>query len=164
MQGETKPQRRHHEKSKMIEKTHIVLLLHIHLARPPPHIQLLLLGHLAHPPIVLLVPNRRRRRQHKRARHDDGHERQAKGQERVLGHERAVLHADFAGVGRGPKCLVLKRAHDVSLSFGGRNRWIVYGIFVSVVLVLPLNRSCERLFRLDCGGCKSYVALSLVCS
>lgn len=93
------------------QTTHIVLLLHVHLACRPPHVQLLLLGHLAHLAVVLLVSDRRGRSEDEGAGDDDGHEGQPKGEERVLAHEGSVSHAELVGVGRRAECLVLERRH-----------------------------------------------------
>lgn len=89
----------------------VVFLLHVHLPSRPPYIQLLVLGQLPHFAIVLLISNRRRGREDKRASHNDGDKGQAKGEERMFAYEGSILHADLARVGRRAECLVLERRH-----------------------------------------------------
>ncbi|TQV97933.1 hypothetical protein IF1G_03676 [Cordyceps javanica] len=100
--------------------TYIVFLAHVHLAGRATHVELLLTGHLAHATVMPLVSDRRRGRQDKGAGNNDGQERQAKHEKRVLAHDGAVLGAEGVGLACGPELLALKGRH--ASCFGGRGQ------------------------------------------
>lgn len=103
-------------------KTHVIFLLHVHLARRPPHAKLLRIGHLPDLAVVPLVADGRRGREDKGTRDDDGHEGQPERQERVLVHERAVAHAEAPGVARAAELVALKRRHRCGGPHGTERR------------------------------------------